>query len=160
MPRLVLLAAALVALVVSACSGPSSDDPSASAPVTTPSSGLASSGAEPSTVATTPAPSVDTSLEDAWEANATQHRGMNGEQFEYDCPAGGVADTVWGTDVYTDDSSVCTAAVHVGAITIDEGGTVTIEIRPGEDSYEESERNGITTQPYPAWGGSFVIVDD
>jgi hypothetical protein len=28
------------------------------------------------------------------------------------------------------------------------------------DSYEESERNGITTQPYPAWGGIFVILDD
>ena len=87
-------------------------------------------------------------------------RGMNGQQFEFECPPGGEYDTIWGTDVYTDDSSVCTAAVHAGVITLEDPGTVTIEIRPGEDSYEESERNGVTSQPYPAWGGSFVVIDD
>jgi hypothetical protein len=66
---------------------------------------------------------------------------------------------VWGTDVYTDDSSVCTAAVHVGKITIDAGGPVEIEIRPGQDSYQGSQRNGITTLGYPRWDGSFVFVD-
>jgi hypothetical protein len=54
---------------------------------------------------------------------------------------------------------VCTAAAHVGVITVEDGGDVTIEIRPGEDSYDGSERNGITTLDYPSWGGSFVIVD-
>ena len=66
----------------------------------------------------------------------------------------------WGEDVYTDDSSVCTAAVHAGVITVVEGGTVTIEIRPGVDSYEGTTRNGIMTRSYPAWEGSFVVVGD
>ncbi|MGH8957914.1 MAG: LCCL domain-containing protein [Acidimicrobiia bacterium] len=82
---------------------------------------------------------------------------MNGQRFDYECPAGGEPDSAWGIDVYTDDSSVCTAAVHVGVITVDEGGTVTIEIRPGEDSYEGSTRNGITTFSYGVWAGSFVV---
>lgn len=85
---------------------------------------------------------------------------MDGEQFEYACPVGGTLRFVWGTDVYTDDSSVCTAGVHVGVITLEEGGTVTIEIRPGQDSYVASERNGVTTLDYPAWGGSYVVIDD
>jgi hypothetical protein len=33
-------------------------------------------------------------------------------------------------------------------------------MRPGEDQYEASERNGIESSAYPAWGGSFVIIDD
>ena len=84
---------------------------------------------------------------------------MDEMQVDYVCPAGGTAHSVWGTDVYTDDSSVCTAAVHAGVITLEEGGTVTIEIRPGESSYEASERNGITSGSWGSWTGSFVVID-
>ena len=149
-----------VAFLVTACSSASSPTPSTDAIPTPSAEAPEESAAPPESVAASAAePSVDTSV-DPWRANATMYRGRDGEQFEYECPAGGEPDTVWGTDVYTDDSSVCTAAVHVGLITLEEGGSVTIEIRPGEDSYESTERNGIETSPYPAWGGSFVIVDD
>ncbi|WP_346729629.1 LCCL domain-containing protein [Corallococcus exiguus] len=37
---------------------------------------------------------------------------------------------MWGTDLYTDDSSVCVAAVHAGAITT-AGGTVVVTISRG-----------------------------
>jgi hypothetical protein len=108
----------------------------------------------------TPIPAADEpTVGDPWAATASEHRGLVGEQFDYDCPAGGSAHIVWGVDLYTDDSSVCTAAVHAGVITLDDGGTVTIEMRAGEDSYEGSERNGITTSSYGQWGGSFVIVE-
>src|SRR5439155_1150064 len=93
-----------------------------------------------------------------WSANATAFRGQNGVQFVYTCPFYGAAGGVYGTDVYTDDSSVCTAAVHAGRITIARGGSVTIEMRPGQDSYKGSTRHGITSSPYGAWGGSYVIV--
>src|SRR5689334_8891904 len=79
-----------------------------------------------------------------WGANATSFRGHNGARYEYVCPAGGHAGSLWGTDTYTDDSSVCTAAVHTGAMTTDGGGIVTIEIRPGLATYTGSTRNGVT----------------
>lgn len=85
---------------------------------------------------------------------------MDGEEFEYTCSPGGNVGSIWGTDVYTDDSSVCTAAVHAGLITIQSGGAVTIEIRPGEDSYDGSEQNGVTSNDYGAWGGSFIFLED
>jgi LCCL domain-containing protein len=107
----------------------------------------------------TPIPAADDTVGDPWAATASEHRLEVGEQFDYDCPADGQAYIVWGVDVYTDDSSVCTAAVHAGLITLGEGGTVTIEMREGEDSYEGSERNGVTTSSYGQWGGSFVIVE-
>ena len=150
-----------VALLVTGCSTASSPSPSTVVPASPiPHAHIESGEPVESTVASTPQASVDTSVADAWRATATTHRGDDGEQVDYDCPAGGEPYAIWGTDIYTDDSSVCTAAVHVGVITLAEGGTVTIEIRPGEDSYESSERNGIETSPYPAWGGSFIVVDD
>jgi hypothetical protein len=93
-----------------------------------------------------------------WTATAAAFRGNNGSRYVYTCPSYGTASSVWGTDVYTDDSSVCTAAVHVGLITLAGGGIVTIEIRPGEASYAPSTRNGITSNTWGAWSGSFVVV--
>jgi hypothetical protein len=93
-----------------------------------------------------------------WSDTATEYRGRVGTRFVYTCPSYGIAGTVWGTDVYTDDSSVCTAAVHAGRITLAGGGSVTIEIRPGETAYTGSARNGITSNNWGSWVGSFVIV--
>ena len=95
---------------------------------------------------------------EGWSATASAYRGRNGERFVYTCPRYGAAGSIWGTDLYTDDSSVCTAAVHTGGITLAGGGTVTIEIRPGESAYAGSTRNRITSSSYPAWSGSFVVV--
>jgi hypothetical protein len=65
---------------------------------------------------------------------------------------------VWGSDVYTDDSSICTAAVHAGLISFASGGTVTIEIRPGQASYGATSRYGVATSAYGNWHGSYVFA--
>lgn len=97
----------------------------------------------------------------SWAIQADSLRGRNGQRFTFSCPAGGPASgRVWGTDVYTDDSSVCTAAVHAGVITIAAGGSVTIEIRPAATSYRSSVRNGIASKSYGYYAGSFVIVSN
>lgn len=94
-----------------------------------------------------------------WGKQADSLRGRNGERFTFTCPANGRAGgRLWGTDIYTDDSSICTAAVHAGLITYDSGGTVTIEIRPGQQSYQGSSRNGAASAGYGFWHGSFVFV--
>jgi len=93
-----------------------------------------------------------------WGTNAVIYRDRVGQRFSFTCPAGGDLGTVWGTDIYTDDSSICTAAAHVGIITRATGGTVTIETRPGQTSYAASTRNGIATRSYGSWSGSYVIV--
>lgn len=100
----------------------------------------------------------DTTVSDVhWSSSATTFRGQDNRRIAYDCPADGFASVVWGTDVYTDDSSVCTAAVHKGKITLADGGRVIIEIRPAQESYEGTDRNGITTRDYGSWNGSYVF---
>lgn len=93
-----------------------------------------------------------------WTDTAQEHQGQDGEQFTYRCPAGGPAYPVWGTETYTDDSSVCTAAVHAGLITLEEGGEVTIVIEGAQDSFDGSQANGIISDHWEEWPGSFRFV--
>jgi LCCL domain len=102
-----------------------------------------------------PPPGVETIT---WAASVTALRGQNGKRVSYRCPANGTFGRVWGTDVYTDDSSVCTAAVHAGLLSPQSGGIVTIEIRAGQASYAGTARNGVTTAGYGGWHGSYVFV--
>ena len=92
-----------------------------------------------------------------WEAKATSLNGTDGQKFTVSCSPGGTAHSVWGSDIYTADSSICTAGVHSGLITYQEGGSVTIELRPGRTIYGCSERNGVTTSSYGSYQHSFVF---
>lgn len=94
----------------------------------------------------------------SWSQSVTEYRGRNGQRLMLACPANGSARTIYGSDVYTDDSPVCPAAVHAGLITFENGGSVTLEIRPGENAYAATTRNGVTSTSYGAWRGSFVFV--
>jgi len=64
---------------------------------------------------------------------------------------------VWGTDVYTNDSGICAAALHAGVVT-PAGGAVSVLRMPGRDRYQGSSRNGITTADYGSWGGSIQFL--
>ena len=98
----------------------------------------------------------------AWYHSPSAVEGVDlsdGQQYTFNCRPGGEAYAVWGTDIYTHDSSVCTAAVHAGLIDFEDGGAVVIELRSGEPSYVGSTANGVTTESYGRWGRSFVFVD-
>jgi hypothetical protein len=94
----------------------------------------------------------------SWGVAARDFNGKIGERFTIELPPGGQSQTIWGTAIYTDDSSIGTAAVHMGLITFAEGGTVTFEIREGIDSYLGYTRNGVTSLNYDSWEGSFVFI--
>ena len=93
-----------------------------------------------------------------WNANATSFRGQDGQRYLYICPPDGSPLGLWGTGTYTDDSSVCTAAVQEGLITLAKGGNVTIEIEKGASSYTGSTKNGITSLSYGSWSVSYILV--
>jgi hypothetical protein len=105
----------------------------------------------------TPPSSTTAGKPTTWEASATSLNGKDGETLTLSCSPAGAAHSVWGSDIYTSDSSICTAAVHSGLITYQQGGTVTIELRPGRDIYGCSERNGVTTSAYGPYQHSFVF---
>ncbi|XP_019627168.1 PREDICTED: uncharacterized protein LOC109472036 isoform X2 [Branchiostoma belcheri] len=90
----------------------------------------------------------------------TQARNMDGESFTANCPADCVTagGAVWGTAIYTDDSSICRAAIHDGKIPAT-GGVVRVNKLPGQSSYQGSTQNGITTSSYGAYGSSFAFSE-
>jgi hypothetical protein len=108
---------------------------------------------------TSPQQAAEQATAEAWAADAQMYRGKDGQTLEYRCPAGGVPNDIWGVETYTDNSSVCTAAVHVGLITFTGGGTVTIEIGPGQAHYEAGSRNQVVSKRYTAWSGSFTFPE-
>ncbi len=66
--------------------------------------------------------------------------------------------TIWGTNIYTDDSPLAVAAVHAGLLKVGQRGVLAVKILDGADEYAGSERNGITSQDYGAHAGSYRIV--
>ncbi|XP_076807889.1 uncharacterized protein LOC143451316 isoform X2 [Clavelina lepadiformis] len=81
--------------------------------------------------------------------------------FEVTCPSGCVESNgnIWGSAVYTHDSSICRAAIHDGRLT-DNGGDLTVFRQPGQSSYTGIERNSITSSSYGAWDSSFTFTSE
>jgi len=80
-----------------------------------------------------------------------------GSRVKVTCPPGG-RDAGWtyGTDMYTSDSMVCTAAVHAGVIGFG-GGSFIVTIVAGPSSYRGTTRNGITTSDYTGYPVAMVF---
>jgi subtilisin-like proprotein convertase family protein len=66
--------------------------------------------------------------------------------------------TIWGTNIYTDDSYLNVAAVHAGVLAAGQTATVYVEMVAGQSSYTSSTQNGVTSAPYGSWGGSYRFV--
>jgi uncharacterized iron-regulated membrane protein len=93
----------------------------------------------------------------AWDTTAGGFKGETGQTYKFRCPEGGTEQGVYGSDVYTQDSSICTAAVHAGLITLAQGGVVTVEYRPGRSTYGSTVRNGIKSRTWGEYPRSFVV---
>ena len=89
--------------------------------------------------------------------NMVNYRGRT-ENFSINITGRLSGGTVWGTDVYTDDSDIIRAAVHAGVIQNGENKNVFIQIMPGQSSYQGTTRNGISTKSYGNWAGSYKFI--
>jgi hypothetical protein len=73
------------------------------------------------------------------------------------CPSEATATgSVWGSDVYTDDSAICRAALHAGAIGTG-GGAVYVVEAAGQASYPAVTRNSVAGASWPSWGRSIAF---
>ncbi len=82
-----------------------------------------------------------------------------GATFVANCGEGcGDSAKVWGDGLYTKDSPICKASIHAGVIG-KSGGKVKVTVQPGQDSYKGSTKNGITTETYGSFGGSYTVAD-
>lgn len=80
----------------------------------------------------------------------------NAKAFSVVCPVNCTTGSVWGTDVYTTDSSICVAALHAGVISAN-GGPVKVTLTAGKPSYAGTARNGVTTNQWATFDRSFKV---
>ncbi|XP_074853009.1 cochlin [Carettochelys insculpta] len=64
---------------------------------------------------------------------------------------------VFGNVVYASLSSICGAAIHRGVIS-NAGGTVRVQILPGQENYSAVYANGIQSQVLTRWASSFSVA--
>ncbi|HKS07219.1 MAG TPA: LCCL domain-containing protein [Gemmatimonadaceae bacterium] len=94
-----------------------------------------------------------------WTQNATTWRGQRGRMLTLFCPPGGAPGKLWGSGEYTDDSSVCTAAVHsLETFDFARGGTVFFSMTEGRDNYPSESRRGVASDTWQKYESSFFIV--
>jgi hypothetical protein len=93
-----------------------------------------------------------------WSTTAEAYNDRIGDAIAFECPASGTPGTVWGSEPFTSDSSVCTAAVHAGWISLEDGGWIKIKMQPGVDSYQGSKQYGIETTDYGPYEWAFSFT--
>ena len=158
MKRILAVALVLGIFVLSGCGllGPKPSSSSSSSPQSTASSPSDSkSPDDPQSTGSTPTDSPTN--QDSYTGDATHLRGQNNTTHSF-VIVGTPNGSVWGNDIYTDDSIIATAAVHAGVVKVGEKATVTIRILPGLDRYEGTERNGVTSSSYMSWHSSYEFV--
>jgi len=90
--------------------------------------------------------------------NLVGFRNRVGQSLQFSV-TGSTSGSVWGSGVYTDDSSVAVAAVHAGVVAPGQTAEVTINIQAGQSSYTASTANGVTSRSWNSWGGSYSFAD-
>lgn len=70
---------------------------------------------------------------------------------------GATSGSVWGTEVYTLDSSLAAAAVHMGVLKVGQTGNVKVTILGPSVGFVGSTRNGITSSNYTNYPGAYRI---
>ena len=89
----------------------------------------------------------------------TDFDGVISTNIKVVCPAGCLntgTGKIYGTEIFTDDSSICKAAIHNGVINSDKGGNIEVGMLEGRSSYLGSESNGIKSESQEKWDRSFV----
>jgi hypothetical protein len=90
-------------------------------------------------------------------SNLVGYRNKTGQSFQF-ALTGSTRGAVWGTDIYSDDSDVATAAVHAGVLRAGESGTVTVTLLGGQKSFTASTRNGVSSGSWTTWPGSYSFA--
>jgi hypothetical protein len=97
------------------------------------------------------------SCHQATPTNATSFRGKLGRQFDVEI-VGGTQGSIWGTDIYTDDSHIATAAVHAGLVKPGEHATVTVTMVESPEEHVASARNGVKSQAWGTYSTSYILT--
>jgi hypothetical protein len=91
-------------------------------------------------------------------SNLEGYRSRIGESFLFSVTASS-AGPLWGTDIYTTDSSPAKAAIHAGLLRAGESGIIRVTIVERQPNYKGSTRNGVTSSAWhDPWHGAYRVT--
>lgn len=70
---------------------------------------------------------------------------------------GNAGGTIYGSDLYTLDSQISTAAVHAGVLKNGETGIIKVTLVDGQNQYQATSRNGVTSNGWGQYHGSYKV---
>lgn len=88
--------------------------------------------------------------------NLTRYAGQIGETFHFDV-VGHTGGSVWGSEVYTCDSSLSTAAVHAGVLKPGQRGIVKVTIVKSPENHMGSTQHGVTSSTWGSYSASYTV---
>ncbi len=89
-------------------------------------------------------------------SSLTQLNAKTGEVF-YFRVTGANRGHLWGTNIYTTDSHLPTAAVHAGLLQVGQQGIVKVTILPARPAFSGSTRNGIVSSSYRNYPAAYRV---
>ena len=89
-------------------------------------------------------------------ANLVNFQNNVGKTFVFRV-TGSTHGSVWGSDVYTADSTLAMAVVHAGILQVGQTGLVKVTIMAPPQNFTGSTRNGITSSPYDRYPAAFRV---
>jgi hypothetical protein len=106
---------------------------------------------------TTLTQSTSTCAETPWDGSLSGF-GTLGSTYTFLVTGTTTGSSIWGCDIYTDDSYLAKAAVHDGWVANGETKHISVTILAGQSSYSSCTWNGITSTSYAAWPRSYQII--
>jgi hypothetical protein len=85
-----------------------------------------------------------------------RHQAEIGKTFTFKV-TGLAAGALWGTDLYTTDSTLGLAAVHAGLLTVGQTGVIKVTVVASPQQFVGSTRNGVTSQPYQQFPAAYRL---
>lgn len=89
-------------------------------------------------------------------ANLSEYVNHVGESFHFDV-LGQTGYTIWGSEVYTCDSNLATAAVHAGVLNEGQRGIVKVTILKSPESHQGSVAHGVTSSSWGSYSSSYTV---
>ena len=99
---------------------------------------------------------VDDTNAIAGPVNLVQHQNDIGKTFSFRVTANANG-SLWGTDIYTTDSTLAMAVIHCGLLQPGQTGVVKVTIIPSPNLFVGSTRNGVVSSPYQQYPAAYRV---